>query len=520
MLFHQTRAARPDSLRRLATLVGESVRIRVLFVACAALVGVACSNDPMTPSNIGAAGMAAGVGTGAAGAGLGTAAVSGSSGAGGGTTAGTAGVTTSGTAGTSTAGSGAAGGGGSRAGAGGSAPGAAGNTASEAGTGGAAGAGVAGTGAAGSGDCASDNLLAIPDDVGVRGPWDVGVRTLQIGTRLTTEIFYPAEPGSTAGKPEAKYDLRQWLPAEDRDKVPADRSPLVGPLGGHLYRDVPIDAGHGPYPVIIFIHGTASTRFASGTLNTHWASRGFVVVAADYPFLGLADKLNEACGRPYPEQDVPGDVNAQLAALNAASGELAFLKGRIDMKRLGISGHSQGGCVSAELTSLPGVQISIPLSGSMPNATASLKSLMYISGISDQVIGYDSSLIGNVVCSPGATSSKGAYTDSVAMGPKRLIGITGGGHLVPTDLCQDNEQGRNAIEEAQFDGVCGIENAVFIGLPALFDCGTIELKAGLDAVIYPSTAALEETLHCKDRKQAFDDMRTKLPQIGEFEHTP
>jgi dienelactone hydrolase len=478
---------------------------------------VACSDDAKLPSDTGAAAITGGVGIGEAGSGPAPAAISGNGGAGRGLTAGTGGVTAWGAAET-VAGASAAGGGGSPASASGGATGTAGNAGSRAGAGSAAVAGAAGT--ASGGDCAGDNLLAIPDDVGARGPWDVGVRTVQIGTRLTTEIFYPAEPGSTAGKPEAKYDLRQWLPMEDRAKVPADHSPLVGPFGGHLFRDVPIDAAHGLYPVIIFIHGTASMRIASSTLNTHWASRGFVVVAADYPSLGLADKLNEACSRPTPAQDIPADVNAQLDALNAGSDELSFLKGHIDMKRLGVSGHSQGGCVSAELTSLPGVQISIPLSGSMPNATASLKSLMYISGISDQVIGYDAPLIGNVVCSLGASSSKGAYTDSIVMGPKRLIGITGGGHLVPTDLCQDNAQGRNAIEEAQLDGVCGIDTAVIIGIPALFDCGTIELKAGLDAVIYPSTAALEETLHCMDRKNAFADMRTKLPQIGEFEHTP
>jgi dienelactone hydrolase len=351
----------------------------------------------------------------------------------------------------------------------------------------------------------------------MRGPWDVGVKTVKIG-RLTTEVLYPAEPGSTMGKPEVKYDLRDWLPAEDRSKVTA--SNLVGPIGGHLFRDVPVDGAHGPYPVIVFIHGTASMRIASITLNTHWASRGFVVLAADYPFLGLADKLNEACGRPYPDQDVPADVNTQLDALKAAAGDLAFLKGRVDMQRLGVSGHSQGGCVSTELTSIPNMQIAIALSGSMPNSNAALKSLLYVSGISDTVIGYDAPLIGNVVCSPGASSSKGAYMDSVAMGPKRLVGITGGGHLVPTDLCQKNDQGRNAIEQSQVDGVCGIDNAVFIGLPALFDCGTIALKDGLNAVIYPTTAALEEVLHCKDRTKAFADMQMKLPQIGEFLHTP
>jgi dienelactone hydrolase len=494
------------------------VRIRVFFVTWVAIVvSAACNNGaPSMPSNIGVGG-APGISAAGAVSGTGAAAVGGmsvSAAAGGGATiASAAGGTATGTAGAGSAGAAAATGGkgGTLAAAGGGA-----------GSGGAAGSGAtAGTGAAGmaaAADCGK-NLLAIPDDVSVRGPWDIGVRTVQVG-RLKTEVMYPAEPGSTTGKPEATYDLREWLPAEDRDKVPTANSPRVGPFGGLLYRDVPVDSAHGPYPLVIFIHGTASMRIASGTLNAHWASRGFVVLAADYPGLGLTDKLNETCGRDAGTQDLPGDVDAQIAALNSGSGDLAFLKGRVDMTRLAISGHSQGGCVSAELSGVKGVQVVMPLSGSMPSSTPTLKSLLYVSGMSDQVIGYDSALIGNVVCSVGASSSKAAYADSVVMGPKRVVGITGGGHLVPTDLCQNNAQGRNAIQEAQADGVCGIDTAVIIGLPALFDCGMIDLKKGLDAVIYPTTAALEETLHCMDRTKAWADMRMKLPQIGEFEHTP
>lgn len=44
-----------------------------------------------------------------------------------------------------------------------------------------------------------------------------------------------------------------------------------------------------------------------------------------------------------------------------------------------------------------------------------------------------------------------------------------------------NAQGRNAIEEANMDMVCGINSAVIIGLPALFDCG-IALESGVEAV--------------------------------------
>jgi dienelactone hydrolase len=351
----------------------------------------------------------------------------------------------------------------------------------------------------------------------------VGVRTASIG-RLTVEIVYPAAPGSTVGVPEATYDVRDWLPPQERSKVPDANSPAVTPIGGSLYRDVPIDTQHGPYPVVVFVHGTASFRVASGSVNGHWASRGFVVLAADYPGLFLTDQLNSACLYPTTgAQDIPGDIDLQMQALKNPAGDLAFLAGHIDMTRLGLSGHSQGACVTATLTTLPGVQIVLPMSGSAPvTASPSLKSIAYISGMADTVIGYNFPLIGNVVCPLGSSSTTGAYQASP--GPtavtKRLVGITGGGHLVPTDLCQTNQLGRNAVQEAQADGVCGINTAVIIGLPALFDCGTIALEKGIEAVNYASTAALEETLHCKDRSAAFASLRANVPQVGEFLHAP
>lgn len=386
--------------------------------------------------------------------------------------------------------------------------------------------------------CGTTTLLDVPDDPGVRGPWKVGVRTVKIG-RLTTEIVYPAQPGSEAGKPLQTYDVRDWLPASERSKVPDDASPAVQPIGGDLYRDLPIDAAHGPYPVIIYIHGTASFRIAGGSTLVHWASRGFIVVGADYPGLFLADQLcaatsQAAAGGTPPcscaqtgDKDIPGDVNTQLTALGNPTGDLAFLAGRLDMQRVGISGHSQGACASASLSTLPNVQIVIPMTGSLQVLPSpSLKSVMFIAGMEDQVIGYDSNLFGNVVCMPpvqvqgqaAPISNKVAFGASA--GPpgvtKRLVGIAGGGHLVPTDLCQNNAFGRNAVTEAEHDGVCGIDQATYIGLPKIFDCGKIDMPTGVHTVEYASTAALEETLLCKDRTAIFANIKTALPTIGEF----
>ena len=373
--------------------------------------------------------------------------------------------------------------------------------------------------------CGDTKLLPLKDDMSARGPWDVGIKTVTIG-RLTVEVFYPAQPGSTVGKTEATWDLNQFLPKSQRSKVPADHAPPVGVIGGHIYRDVPLDNDHGPYPVVVFIHGTASFRVASASTNAHWASRGIVVLAADYPGLGLSDQLavTTDCSLPTSgTQNIQSDVSLQLAALKSPSGDAQFLAGHIDAARVGISGHSQGACIAATLSTDSGVHIVISLDGATNTATSStLESVMYLSGMADQVIGYDSLEIGSFICPTGSISSKSAYQASP--GPpkvkKRLVGITGGGHLVPTDLCRKNPQGKIATEESKADGVCGVDSAANgVGLTALSDCGTIDWEKGVGVVNYATAAALEETLLCQDRSKQFASMKTNVPLIGEFLET-
>jgi dienelactone hydrolase len=392
-------------------------------------------------------------------------------------------------------------------------------------------------GAGGGGDdpnkaCGTTSLLTIPADPSERGPWVVGVQTVTIG-RLTAEITYPAKPGSEAGKSEATYDIRDWLPKSPTQSaqytpIADSESPAVKPIGGKLFRDLPIDDAHGPYPLVIFMHGTASFRIASGTLITQWASRGFVVIAADYPGLMLADQLCSAgCGcQASGNADYPGDISAQIAAVKAGTGPLAFLAGHVDTTRIGLSGHSVGGCTVAALTKDPAVQVVMPLSAAAPTPTsASLKSTLYVSGMSDTVFNYATgSGIGNVVC-PNATGSvSDAYTASASSDTlkKRLVGVTGGGHLVPTDLCQKNADGNNAITVLHNHHYCAVDSVAIIGLPALFDCGAADFdwQIGMKDVDYATTAALEETLMCQDRKAAFANLKTALTTIGDFKEAP
>jgi hypothetical protein len=176
----------------------------------------------------------------------------------------------------------------------------------------------------------------------------------------------------------------------------------------------------------------------------------------------------------------------------------------------------------ATLAGDPNVEVIIPLSSAAATpASSTLKSTMYISGMSDTVFTYATGAgLGNAVC-PGSTGSvTDAYTASA--GPtavkKRLVGVTNGGHLTPTDLCQKNADGNNAIQVLHNHKYCGVDAVALVGLPALFDCGAMNFdwQVGVKDVEYAGTLALEETLTCRDRAAAITNMKTAVPTIGDF----
>jgi hypothetical protein len=356
--------------------------------------------------------------------------------------------------------------------------------------------------------CASTKLYELPANTAERGPWPVGVKTVQLPIatapgQLTFEVWYPATRGSELGKTRKEYDLRDFLKPSQRMKVPAEKARSEA-LICNCYADLPIDAAHGPYPVVFYIHGTAAMRIASGHTMAHWASRGFVVVAADHPGMYLADMLALAgvadlCFDTRDPQDVPRDIDVMLAGLKGATGGLAFLKDHIDLTRVGMTGHSQGAGLAAQLADREGVQISIPLSGSRAIvANDHLKSSLYYGGMDDAVLSYE--------------SQKSAYTSSPA--PKRLVGVKNAGHLLMTDLCGGkNVDGKDSIEVARDYKVCGIGLA-----GGLWDCKDtyISQAKGTEITNYVTTAALEETLFCQDRKASFAELKSRYTEVGEL----
>jgi predicted esterase len=359
--------------------------------------------------------------------------------------------------------------------------------------------------------CNGASLVTLPDDTAVRGPWPVGERTVRFGRFSAVEVFYPAKPGSDAGKEEVAFDLRSFLPRTEQAKVP-DAETTV--LRAQTYRDLPIDDGHGPYPWVVFVHGLGSFRAGSLSTEALWASRGFVVVAADHPGAYLADYLAaNGCAQIAPAMDLNGDVDSEIAAVTTATGDLSFLAGRVDLSRLALSGHSSGAVAVAGFGDKPGVQVIMPLAGtSAVRGSQSLKSVLFVAGMSDNVLPYAPGTLGvGSALYPGNDTD--AYTGSA--GPaavrKRLVGISGGGHLNVSDLCQTNPQGQAPLAVAQAHGVCGVDSVL-----ALADCGIVDRASAVQVVNAATAAALEETLQCQERSATFAALRTRYPTIGDY----
>lgn len=344
--------------------------------------------------------------------------------------------------------------------------------------------------------CDDASFFEVPADPAERGPWAVGARQVTIDG-LNTEIWYPAAWGSEAGQDAKTYDIRYALPESEQAKITDAKNPLQV---CDCYDQLPIDDAHGPYPVVVFIHGTASWRSQSLTQMTHWASRGFVVISSDHPGLWLADTLGLACGTPGGQQNLSGDTDAVLAAIANPSGELEFLAGRLDTSRIAISGHSAGGSAAASQASKPNVRVSIPMASGNPVANGpALESALFLGGMSDGVVNY--------------ASTQNGYAQS--MPTKRLVGLTNAGHLAFSDICEiENADGQNILEIATEAGVCGAQFAGF-----LFDCDPSFLDATIGGAIinYSSTAVLEQVLKCVAGPDLFADFEASYPDVGEYQ---
>lgn len=110
-----------------------------------------------------------------------------------------------------------------------------------------------------------------------------------------------------------------------------------------------IPAGQGPFPVVMHSHGLGGSREGSMVILEQLAHAGFLVVALQHPGsdTSILGELGARASRRNPVdadaavqryRDVPFAID-ELARINAAPGRL---QGKLDITRIGMSGHSFG----------------------------------------------------------------------------------------------------------------------------------------------------------------------------------
>ena len=321
--------------------------------------------------------------------------------------------------------------------------------------------------------------IDLPEDKGSAGV-PVGVQTLE-WDGLTLEVWYPTSDDHTDVE---EADILQFVPDEIEDIVGGVNLP---PLNSGE-RDAPLRKA-GPYPVVLFSHGLGGYRLQSLDLTVHWASRGYVVVAADHPGRRMQDILPcmfspalDGCG---VEPSDPGP-NQIKDVLDWVEQDEDF---DLDPTRIAMTGHSAGAATTAAVGEDEDFDVLLPMASAV--SVDSQTPTLLISGDCD------------------AYAPEGAL---LAAGEELLM-VHGAGHLAFADFCE-LELGAFADELAVRDDI----NRTFLQLlrdlatdgcpgyePQSPDCEVyFDLPASKEIIRYATTAALDH--HLREEGPGVEDL--------------
>lgn len=163
------------------------------------------------------------------------------------------------------------------------------------------------------------------------GSYGVGHSTVTVNDPatsrpLTVDIWYPVAAGTTGRI--ARYS---FLPTAYFDSKIA-------------LADAPM-ATDGPFPLVVYSHGSGGQRYIATYLTEDIASHGYVVLAADHTGDTATDfVLGSTVSQNQNEMNRPADVIAEINwALAQSASTGTFLSGAIDPDEIGLVGHSYGG---------------------------------------------------------------------------------------------------------------------------------------------------------------------------------
>ena len=286
-------------------------------------------------------------------------------------------------------------------------------------------------------------------DPGKTGPYTVGVTTWRLtdpsrkdpatgkDMPMVVEIWYPAVDSAKGSKTDG-YDVKTDAPAN----VQAELKRLGGEipvLNQDAHRDAEPLREEGPYPLILFSHGSGGIRYQSVFQTVHLASHGYVVVSLDHHGNTMYDLIMErevsaggiarfAASRPVDMKWLYDLVKERVNK----SGDL--LHNFVRVEDVGITGHSYGGLTSILSTkTVPEIKVSIPQAPYTFSGYGGVKSefiantpVMVLAAQQDNTLDYQE-------------EQKGFYDNMIKgefFGAERhLITLKRGGHFSFSNIC-------------------------------------------------------------------------------------
>lgn len=238
------------------------------------------------------------------------------------------------------------------------------------------------------GSTAVATLLPVPELPLPTGPYDIGTVTYSFQDASRDE-FYTDDPHD-----KRTFMAQVWYPAsKDHGDTPEpwiEHADLFGPaiahslglpgflfdhiglIRSHAYRNAPVASG-GPFPVILYSHGWTGFREVNTDQVENLVSHGYVVICPDHTYGALVTIFPDGRVVPYKPSAIPDIDKVGEAKYNAAVqrlvdsfvGDLKYLldqtarwnngedpspfKGKLDLTRIGVFGHSTGGGATVEL---------------------------------------------------------------------------------------------------------------------------------------------------------------------------
>jgi predicted dienelactone hydrolase len=200
----------------------------------------------------------------------------------------------------------------------------------------------------------ADTVAALePFEVLPFGPYDVGVQTITINADserpLTLDVWFPVDDAGDA--PPHEYSFLPELVDVSDNAVSIDPAAI---------------SADGPFPLVVYSHGSGGLRYIASDYTETIASYGYVVVAADHTGNTALDQL--LCSRSDGTTNAfnrPNDIRAIIDTMtDPDSADTAGFATSVDPENIALTGHSLGGFTTyAAVTGFENELGSVPADG-------------------------------------------------------------------------------------------------------------------------------------------------------------